>query len=158
MFERLGFMMSERFGFIMSERLDSCCLRDWDSLCLSDWILDVWEIWILDLLEILTLYQLVFELYLSLCVFQTRNEWTRISSAVYSYSLLPRSSLRPLRGSAIHSSAASPVHSYGCYARLFLFIFYRLAHIILTDYRLAFLSVNRNQSHNQLSLIYLHTT
>ena len=45
--------------------------------------------------------------------FNRRPEIGDITTYGSYYEDSPRSSLRPLRGSAIHSSAASPVHSYG---------------------------------------------
>ena len=45
--------------------------------------------------------------------FNRRPEIGYITTYGSYYEDSPRSSLRPLRGSAIHSSAASPVHSYG---------------------------------------------
>ena len=45
--------------------------------------------------------------------FNMRPEIGDITTYGSYYEDSPRSSLRPLRGSAIHSSAASPVHSYG---------------------------------------------
>jgi len=79
--------------------------------------------------------------------FYLSNLSEHVYSAVYSYPPLPRSSLRPLRGSAIHSSAASPaslVHSYGGHARP---LFYLLLVGAYLPYLLSsrVLSVGRNE-------------
>ena len=68
-----------------------------------------------------------------------------ITSSVYPYSLLFRSALSP----------ASPVHSYGGYARPFSFTFL-YTHTITLPFIVSLLSVTGNGSHNHFWLLFLY--